>query len=135
GQPARLAGIVDHLWYFQGTVLHRRERVFPDGRLEFNVHLGPRYGEVRGGRVEWFAPACVSGLMQRPIVIEAPREPSVVLGVRLLPAGAYAVLGAPIHELTGATVDLEDVVGRAAAELVERFAAAERLDPGRHDDD
>lgn len=134
-QPAHLAGIVDHLWYFEGTVLHRRERVFPDGRLEFNVHLGPCYGEVRGGRVERFAPACISGLMLRPNVVEAPREPSVVLGVRLLPTGAYAMLGAPIHELTGWTVDLEDVVGRAAAELVERCAAAERLDVDQHDDD
>src|SRR5690606_15034749 len=91
-------------------------------------------GEVRDGRVERFAPACISGLMLRPNVIEAPPGPSVVLGVRLLPAGAYTLLGAPVHELTGATVDLADVVGRAAAELVERCAAAERGDPGQHDD-
>ena len=124
-RPPRLAGVVDHLWYFEGTVLHPRERVFPDGRLEFNVQLGPCYGEVRGDRVEWFAPTCITGLMLRPSVLEAPRGPSVVLGVRLLPTGAYAVLGTPIHELTGVTVDLADVVGQAAAELAERCAAAE----------
>ena len=127
-RPPQLAGVVDHLWYFEGTVLHPRERVFPDGRFEFNVHLGPPYGEVQGDRVEWFAPTCITGLMLRPSVIEAPRGPSVVLGVRLLPTGAYAVLGTPVHELTGVTVDLADVVGQAAAELAERCAAAERAE-------
>lgn len=134
-RPAHLAGAVDQLWYFEGTVLHPRERVFPGGYIEFNVQLGPCYGEVRGDRVERFAPTCITGLLLRPNVIEAPRGPSIVLGVRLLPTGAYAVLGAPVHELTGVTVDLADVVGQAAAELVERCAAAERRDPGRHDDD
>ena len=56
-------------------MLHPRERVFPDGRIEFNIHLGPCYGEVRDGRVERFAPACISGLMLRPNVIEAPPGP------------------------------------------------------------
>src|SRR5690606_12575041 len=111
-RPAHLAGAVDRLWYFEGTVLHPRERVFPGGYIEFNVQLGPCYGEVRGDRVERFAPTCITGLLLRPNVIEAPRGPSIVLGVRLLPTGAYAVLGAPVHELTGVTVDLADVVAR-----------------------
>jgi len=134
-RPPQLAGVVDHLWYFEGTVLHPRERVFPDGRLEFNVHLGPCYGEVRGDRVDRFSPTCITGLLLRPNVIEAPRGPTAVLGVRLLPTGAYAMLGTPLHELTGMTVDLADVVGQAAAELAERCAAAERRDRRQHDDD
>jgi len=57
-----------------------------------------------------------------PDVIEAPPEPSAVLGMQLLPAGAFRVLGRPLHDLTGITVDLRDVAGSAADALIERCA-------------
>lgn len=126
-RPRPLAGVLDHLWYFEGTVLHPRERIFPDGRIELNVHFGPRYGEVTGNRVERFSEAVLSGLLLRPTIIEAPPGPSAVLGVRMLPTGAFALLGGPIHELTGTTVDLAELVGYAAEALAARCEAAERL--------
>lgn len=122
--PARLSGIVEGIWYFEGSLSLLRERHFPNGRLHLVVHLGPLYRQVVGERVEPFAPVCLSGLLLEPDVIEAPPGPSAVLGILLRPAGAYAVLGRPLHELTGITVDLEDVTAGAAAELAERCAVA-----------
>lgn len=122
--PARLAGVVEGIWYFEGWLTQLRERHFPHGRLELVVQLGPLYKEVVDDRTDPFSPTCVSGLRLGPDVIEAPPEPCVVLGVRLHPAGAFAVLGRPLHELTGLTADLEDVVQGAATELAERCAAA-----------
>jgi AraC-like DNA-binding protein len=42
-RPARLAGVVESIWYFDGFVAERRERVFPSGVIELIVHLGERY--------------------------------------------------------------------------------------------
>lgn len=122
--PKELDGIVEDIWYFEGTLTHLRERHFPNGRVEINVHLGPAYRHVEGERTEAFAPTVVSGVLLRSGVIEAPPGHSAVLGVRLHPAGAFAVLGRPLHELTGLNADLADVVSVAAAELAEGCAAA-----------
>jgi methylphosphotriester-DNA--protein-cysteine methyltransferase len=122
--PRHLAGVVERIWYFEGSLTHLRERHFPDGRLEMVVHLGKRYRQVLGDRTELFAPTCLSGLLLGPDVIEAPPGPSAVLGVSFHPAGAFAVLGCPLSDLTGLSVDLEDVVAGKAYELAERCAAA-----------
>jgi AraC-like DNA-binding protein len=58
-------------------------------------------------------------MFSSPFVIEQP-ERQQVLGVRLRPAGAYAVLARPVLEISGLAVDLGDVIGREATELTER---------------
>jgi AraC-like DNA-binding protein len=119
--PAHLAGIVDGIWYFEGFVGLPRERIFPDGRTDLIVHLGPRYGQVEGaGRVERYPRVCLSGILLRSNLIEAPPGECAVLGVRLHPVGAYALLGRPLHDFAGITVDLSDLVASASAELAER---------------
>lgn len=120
--PASSGGAVDGIWYFEGSLRILRERHFPHGLVHLVVHLGPRYHRVLGDRTERFSPACLSGLLLRPDVIQAPPGPTAVLGLLLRPAGAYAVLGRPVHELTEHTVDLEDFLPGAAAELTERCA-------------
>ena len=119
-RPAHLSGLVDHIWLFDGTMTCLRERTFPNGLLEIIVHLGPRYNVVeRGG--QWLCPtSCLTGLQLRHLVVEAPACRTRVLGIRLTPAGAYAVLSRPMHELASLTVDLEAVAGREADELVSR---------------
>lgn len=123
-QPQQLDGLVDSMWYFEGSLVHPRERIFPDGRVELNVHLGAAYGQVRGEHVEAFPTACFSGVQLRTALIEAPRCETTVLGVRLFPAGASLLLGHPLRELTDLTVDLHDLIGGAAAELIERCSDA-----------
>ena len=123
-RPARLAGLVDHIWLFDGSMTCLRERTFPNGLLEIIVHLGERYSVVED-RGTWVCPTtCVTGLQLGHLVVEAPAHRTKVLGVRLTPAGAYALLARPMHELASLTVDLEDVAGSVAAELAERCDSA-----------
>jgi AraC-like DNA-binding protein len=97
-----------------------RERVFPNGQLEIIIHLGEPYRLVEGEKAEPCATACIGGIQLGPMVVEALPGPNRVLGVRLTPAGAYALLARPLYELNGLTVDLRDVAGRAAGVLAER---------------
>ena len=130
-RPAHLAGMVESLGYFDGEPAHPRERAFPNGRLDLILHLSERYRLVDGARTELCPVACFTGQLSSSIVVEAPPGGSRVLGVRLHPAGAYALLGMPLSEVSGITVDLRDLLGSAADELVERchgaVSAEERL--------
>jgi AraC-like DNA-binding protein len=122
-RPAYLAGLVDHIWLFDGSMTYLRERTFPNGNLEIIVHLGARYSVVED-RGTWVCPTtCVTGLQLGHLVVEAPACRTKVLGVRLTPAGAYALLARPMHELANLTVDLEDAAGAAARQLEERCHA------------
>jgi methylphosphotriester-DNA--protein-cysteine methyltransferase len=123
-RPAHLAGIAEGLWHFDGWITYLRERVFPNGLLELIVHLDERYRLIEEKGAEVCPTVCVSGLYTTPFVVEAPPRPCRVLGVRLTPVGAYALLGCPLSEMNGLSLDLEDVVGRAGAELAERCHAA-----------
>ena len=131
--PAHLAHAVERIWHFEGLTAEARERVFPGGHLELILHLGPRYHDVddRGERSAAFPGACLTGLQTRSFVIAAPTTSCCVLGVRLRPPGAYALLGRRLQETTGLTVELADLVGSAADRLIEECltlpAAGDRL--------
>jgi AraC-like DNA-binding protein len=58
-----------------------------------------------------------------PTVTTQPRRHRV-LGIRLHPAGAYALLATPLRAITGLVVELRDLVGSTADELVERCREA-----------
>jgi AraC-like DNA-binding protein len=64
-----------------------------------------------------------SGLAARPAVI-AHDGNQFGVQLDLTPAGARGLLGLPAGELAEIVVDLEDLVGPAAPELLERMAAA-----------
>lgn len=116
-RPAYLAGLVDHIWLFDGSMTCLRERTFPNGLLEIIVHLGERYSVVED-RSTWVCPTtCITGLQLGHLVVEAPAGRTKVLGVRLTPAGAYALFARPMHELASLTVDLTDLAGTAANAL------------------
>ncbi len=121
-RPRQLAGLVEGLWLFDGMLVNRRERTFPNGMLELFVHLGDRYRVVedRGTAQSWICPdVCVTGLQLGPLVVEAPPWRTRVLGIKLTPAGAYALFARPMHEMTALTVDLRDLVGPAASQLAD----------------
>jgi len=119
-RPAHLSGIVDFMWHFEGSMVRLRERTFPNGMLEIIVHLGERYRDVRGDDVAICPPICLTGVQLGPTVVEAPGHQTCVLGIRLTVAGAYALFGRPMHDVTALTVDLQDLLGAAAAELEDR---------------
>jgi AraC-like DNA-binding protein len=132
GRWDRLDGLVELIWHFAGKTTFPRERIFPNGLLEIIVHLGERFREVssrpgssRGFHTEaltspQYPITCINGLQTHTFLIQAPEQPCTVLGIRLTPAGAFALLNTSLDDIRDVTVDLADVVGRYAAELAER---------------
>jgi AraC-like DNA-binding protein len=118
GDPLEWA--VDRVWDFDGMAAHPQERVFPNGHLELIVQLDDRYLDITTAGAVPTPAACVTGIFSRPAVVQAPRRPCRVLGVRLRPAGAWALLAHPLSQLAGLTADLADLLGRAGDELAER---------------
>jgi AraC-like DNA-binding protein len=117
-RPPHLAGLVDQIWYSEGTTTFAGERIFPNGKVEIAVVLSEPYRLVEGAGPRLLT-ATVSGLQSHPLVIEGPSRHRV-LGIRLRAAGAYAVLARPMAELSDLTVELCDVLGREARELADR---------------
>jgi hypothetical protein len=126
--PACLAGVVERLWHFCGRTALPRERVMPNGLLELIVHLGPRFSLVTADRAVPCAEVGISGIQTRPMIVEAPAESCVVVGMQFTPAGAYAVLRQPLDDLTGLDVDLDALLGSAATELAEACHEAPSAD-------
>jgi AraC-like DNA-binding protein len=65
-------------------------------------------------------PAFVMGARGSSTVLEGECSPSY-LEVLLAPLGAYTLLGLPLEELSGQTVDLVDVLGPAGRRLAEQL--------------
>lgn len=118
-----LNGLIQRVWYFDGRTTHRRERIFPNGVLEIIVHLDARYRVNDGRRWTVCAPTELTGLQLRPMLIEAPERPCRVLGIRLHPIGAHALLGMPLAEVAGLNLDLTDLLGDDAVRLEESCCA------------
>lgn len=122
-RQSALAGLVECVWLFDGK-LRRRERHYPTGELELIVQLDAPFHIVEGQPPAACPPSSLSGLIVAPLVIESPSVRSRVLGVRLWPAGALSLFGVPLHELTGATLDLQDLIGSESRRLAERLDEA-----------
>ncbi len=125
-RPPKLQGLIDHLWAYEGPSSHRRKRVFPNGRVELILNFGERYRLVAGcGEVS--PTTWLSGPQVGPILLEQPAHQHV-LGVRLRPAGARAVVARPMRHTTGLSLDLSDLIGPEAAELLDRCAEAPSIE-------
>ena len=118
---------MDLFWYAQGRATFPRKRLFPNGRIELLVNLGDPIRLVEGVGSPVLKSGWLSGLHARPVVIESSYS-TACLGVRLKPAGAHALLGRPLSDISGWTVDLGDLFGGAAAELAERCADARSVE-------
>ena len=122
-KPPLLAGLVDRVWYSAGAAALPRKRIFPNGMLELIVTLGEPMRLVEGRGVDRFVAGTLSGLHSGPLTIEmgATQE---TLGLRLRPAGAYALLARPLDAVSDLTLNLDDLVGRVARELADRVRDA-----------
>jgi len=119
-RPPGLAGLVEVIWETRGTTTEPQDRHYPHGMFELLVNLmGNPYRLLQPRGTETFATTWLVGQQLGPIVT-APPDRHHVLGIRLRPAGAYALLAAPLGVVTGLVVELEDLVGPTARELVER---------------
>ena len=122
-RPAALASAVESIWEVEGSVTHTRSRIFPNGRVELLVNLGPPQRIVEGTGLSRFDRTCVSGVQPGPLMVDAP-DGTHLFGVRVRAEAAGALLAAPMHGLSGRLVELPDVVGRSARRLVDRIVTA-----------
>jgi len=126
-----LSRCVQFLWIAQDRFDFRRERVLPNGVVEVIVNLGPRFKVLANedfSRAEVFDRAWVAGIQRRGLVIE-PFAETDLLGIRIRPGGARALLGLPLHELTDRVVELELLDTLDLRGLRERmFVATSRAD-------
>lgn len=119
-RPARLRAWIDGLWLFDGSMALRRERTFPCARLDVMLQLEGRYRPGDDPAAEPFPTASVNGVLLGPQVVVSPRTRVRVLGIGIRPAGAHALLGGAVPDLTGVTVDLRDILGAQAEALAGR---------------
>ncbi|HSP98727.1 MAG TPA: helix-turn-helix domain-containing protein, partial [Candidatus Dormibacteraeota bacterium] len=122
-KPPLLAGLVDRFWYSSGSAALPRKRIFPNGMVELIVTLGEPMRLVEGKGIDRFVAGTLSGLHSAPITLEMGASQET-LGLRLRPAGAYALLARPMGELSDLTLNLDQLVGRVARELVDRLQGA-----------
>lgn len=123
-----LADVLERIWLFSGRTALPGERVFPDGSVQIVAQLDgdrdARYRPAGPGPCDPYPPLSISGLRTGTTAIVAPERAVRVLGIQLVPTGAFRLLRTSLHALTERDLDLHDVIGRAAAELGERCAGA-----------
>src|SRR5262249_19098410 len=118
-RPVHLAGVVEVIWQTEGTTTEPQDRHYPTPTIELLVNFGPSFRLVEPAGAEVFETTWLAGIQHGPVGWERPPRHGV-LGIRLTPAGAYALLARPMHEVSGVVLDLHDLVGRAAGELATR---------------
>jgi AraC-like DNA-binding protein len=119
-----LAAFVETIIDCEGLALHARERLFPSGRVELVVHVDEPYRMLAPHGSALFPTACLTGVLSGPVLMEAPPVRARIVAAQLRPAGARALLARPLSDVSGQTVDLRDLLPRAAiADLIERCHA------------
>jgi AraC-like DNA-binding protein len=126
-RPPQLAGLVEVIWHFKGPTSSARKRILPNGMVEMLINFGEPYRTISGAGPELLKKSWLAGLQSGPMVSGQPPRQDV-MGVRLCPAGAYALLNGPMREISELTVDLEDLVGRTADELEGRCYGAASIE-------
>ena len=104
-------------WYERSDAPLRRSEL-PGGRVVLVVSFGPRM-DVDGRTFTSFA----AGLYDAPALTE---HDGLGHGIQsyMTPLGARRFFGMPMSEITGQTVELEDLIGPVAGQLSERLAEA-----------
>jgi AraC-like DNA-binding protein len=119
--PPRLASVVHCVWTLEG---HARDRgdsqpVCPDGRPEIIMHLADSFERIDSAGGCARQPRLIfAGQLLEPIALRAT-GPVAVVGVRLQPHGAAALLDDPQQALVGLTIDIDALSPRLARALDE----------------
>jgi AraC-like DNA-binding protein len=115
-----LAPFVDAIWGVRGTAHYHIEAVLPNGATELMVNFGPRpsvvaYGE-RAANDE-FRRAWIAGIQDQRLVHAAP-EGSNHIAIRFKAGGAHAFFDLPMDELTNRVLELDDLIGPGAVDIL-----------------
>jgi AraC-like DNA-binding protein len=128
---AELADVVECLWTLEGDARELdggAQSVLPDGRPELILHFGDAFDRIgTGGATERQARMLFAGQLTSQLLLR-PSGRIAILGVRLHPYGAGALLRTPVHELEDLTIDVDAVDRRLARDLLEVRDSADSLD-------
>lgn len=105
------------------------ERIVPDGCTEIVLNAGDRFRRLDVGGPRDQAEVLVVGQMERAISIASTGRVDL-LGVRFQPGGLHALVGAPMHELTGRDLclgQLDEPLRRALARALNEDGVADRV--------
>ncbi|MEC4616020.1 helix-turn-helix domain-containing protein [Tsukamurella tyrosinosolvens] len=122
-RPRTHGSMIESVWSFDGAIAGR-EQFYPTGTLDLLIQLdgsSTGFRIVDGQPAEHCPQACMAGLLLKPLVIETPAETTSMVGVRLRPAGAAALFGVPLNELTGTAVRLDELIGAEGTRIGERL--------------
>jgi AraC-like DNA-binding protein len=86
------------------------ERVLPDGCIEWIFHLATPFQRQLDRGFELQQRSFVVGELTQFILVQ-PTGPTLTMGVRFRPGGAYRFMPTPLNLLTDETVSTEDVWG------------------------
>src|SRR5579862_5852947 len=123
-----LSQFIHLLWLYEGyTQPPAKERVLPTGEMQIVINLledrSCIYDPEDPDRCRTFSGSLLSGAHSRYQVISTAAQRSVI-GVYFRPGGAFPFLRMPAGELREATVSLDALWGRAAADLRDQLLAA-----------
>lgn len=125
-------GLADHVqffWYAYGNVNQMKEKVLPNGVVEWIVNMGPSahlvldsddHGCARAYKNSWIA-----GMQERPLLIQSTGE-TKLFGIRFKPGGMAPFVHASLGEFTNGVYELDTVMGPAIACLREQLLELER---------
>jgi AraC-like DNA-binding protein len=111
--------------YWDAATSPYQVRVIPTGHASVVISLAEPFAQVRrsgapgagSGRIG----SLVVGLEDRPAICEHPGGQEAIR-LEFTPLGAYRLFAVPMGELTNHVVELHDILGPGARELVERLA-------------
>ena len=106
----------DYVGFVESSPPFGQRLMPPTATVAIILNLGEPFGGL--------SDAFVAGMEQTASVLERRADTSCV-DLKLTPLGAFTLLGGlPLHELTGRSVDIREVLGRAARDLVEALREA-----------
>ena len=119
-----LSDCVAAMIHFSGYLpSHQREKLLPDGQMELVIDLTDRpkrlFRDETSSAGDDFRRAWISGVHERPIVIEA-QPMAAMLVVAFTPGGALPFLREQAHALAGRVLELDAVLGGGAGSLRDR---------------
>jgi AraC-like DNA-binding protein len=117
----RLRGHVrNYVGYLEATPRPLRRREVPGADVTLIISLGPEIEVFDAARRGGCFTSFVTGIWDGPAVTEHAGFQHGI-EVNLTPLGAHRLLGLPMHHLSNAVIELDDVLGAEVARLAERL--------------
>ena len=118
-----------YLGWIEQTSRPVRRREIASTAIPLILNLGPRYviRDARAPQVVHSRGSFIAGLADGCTFVDSATE-SCAIQVNFAPLDAYRVFGVPMASLANATVELEDLVGASAGELIARLHDASTWD-------